>query len=58
MSVSVSYFVFMPELPMLIAFIQNALNNIFVPVLVEGVYGHGRRVGGVGLELILKALLK
>lgn len=43
---------------MLIAFIQNALNNIFVPVLVEGVYGHGRRVGGVGLELILKALLK
>lgn len=39
------YFIFTTELPMLIGFFQNVLNNIFVPVLVGGLCGHGREVG-------------
>lgn len=54
MSVSAPYFIFTTELLVLIGFIQNVLNNIFVPVLVEDVHGHDRGVGGVRLELILR----
>lgn len=58
MSISAPYFIFTTELPVLISFIKNVLNNIFVPVLVQGVRGHGRGVGRVGLELILTVFFK
>lgn len=45
-SVSAPYFIFITELSMVIGFIQNVLHNNFLPVLLGGLCGHSREVGG------------